>query len=62
VEVPAEDRRARLVRRTALGSTALDGFSALMTDLEHGWAERAGEERYAVFLAVLRELALIPPR
>ena len=62
VEVPAEDRRARLVRRTALGSTALERFSALMTDLEHGWAERAGAERYAVFLDVLRGLALTQQR
>jgi DNA-binding MarR family transcriptional regulator len=62
VEVPAEDRRARLVTRTALGTSALGAFSAVMTELEHGWAERAGAERYAVFLDVLRELALGPQR
>jgi DNA-binding MarR family transcriptional regulator len=57
VEVPAEDRRTRRVRRTPLGSSALRDFSRLMTDLEHQWAERAGAERYGVFLDVLRELA-----
>jgi DNA-binding MarR family transcriptional regulator len=58
VEVPAEDRRARVVVRTALGSAALTRFAALMTDLERGWAERAGAGRYAVFVGVLRDLAV----
>jgi DNA-binding MarR family transcriptional regulator len=60
VKVPPGDRRARVVQRTALGATALERFAALMTDLESGWAKRAGDERYSVFLDVLRELALAP--
>jgi DNA-binding MarR family transcriptional regulator len=60
VEVPSEDRRARVVVRTALGSEALRRFSSLMTELETGWAERAGAERYAVFVQVLRELTVAP--
>jgi DNA-binding MarR family transcriptional regulator len=60
VEVPPEDRRARVVVRTALGSAALRRFSAVMTELETGWSERAGAERYAVFVDVLRQLATAP--
>ena len=62
VEVPAADRRARVVVRTPVGSAALRRFSAVMTELERGWAERAGAERYAVFLEVLRELVRAPGR
>ena len=62
VEVPADDRRTRVVQRTAQGSAALAQFGTLMTGLERGWAERVGVERYGVFLDVLRELAVAPDR
>ena len=60
VEVPADDRRARIVQRTAQGSAALMQFAGLMTALEGGWAERVGAQRYGVFLAVLRDLTVAP--
>ena len=60
VDVPADDRRARVVQRTARGSAALDRFGDLMADLERGWAERVGAERWAVFGDVLRDLAVAP--
>lgn len=60
VEVPPGDRRARVVRRTPHGTAALERFAALMTGLEHGWSDRAGADRYAVFVQVLRELAVAP--
>jgi DNA-binding MarR family transcriptional regulator len=60
VEVPADDRRARIVQRTAQGSAALERFADLMTALERGWAERVGAERYGGFLDVLRDLVAAP--
>jgi DNA-binding MarR family transcriptional regulator len=60
VDVPPEDRRSRMVVRTERGSAALSRFSTLMTELEAGWSARAGAERYAVFLEVLRALSAAP--
>jgi DNA-binding MarR family transcriptional regulator len=60
VEVPADDRRARIVQRTAQGSAELERFADLMTALERGWAERVGVERYGGFLDVLRDLVAAP--
>jgi DNA-binding MarR family transcriptional regulator len=60
VQVPAGDRRARVVVRTDLGSAALRRFSTLMIELESGWAARVGDQRFTVFRDVLRELAAAP--
>ena len=56
VQVPPDDARARLVVRTPRGDRAVADSLALMARMEDGWAERVGEQRYAAFRQVLREL------
>ncbi len=54
----AQDRRRRVVVRTALGERTVQAVGAAVADLEREWAARVGEERYAQFVDVLRELTL----
>lgn len=56
VRTPADDRRTRLVVRTASGERALERFEGLMASLEAHWAARVGTRRYAAFRKVLAEL------
>ena len=51
-----EDRRVRLVRRTAKGDDAVAFSRAAIERVEELWAERLGPERYAVLRETLREL------
>jgi DNA-binding MarR family transcriptional regulator len=52
-----EDRRIRVVRRTAKGNAAVRRLSELLDDLEATWANRVGTRRYHEFRAILDELA-----
>jgi len=52
-----EDRRIRVVRRTAKGDAAVRRLSGLLDQLEAGWANRVGTHRYNEFRAILDELA-----
>jgi DNA-binding MarR family transcriptional regulator len=52
-----EDRRIRVVRRTATGDAAVRRLSGLLDELEAGWANRVGTRRYNEFRAILDELA-----
>jgi DNA-binding MarR family transcriptional regulator len=52
-----EDRRIRVVRRTAKGTAAVRRLSGLLDELEAGWANRVGTRRYNEFRAILDELA-----
>lgn len=60
------DRRTRVVRRTRAGNALMRRFVALTATIEREWAHVVGPERYAVFRAVLEELARAeggrPPR
>lgn len=57
VERPAADRRSRIVHRTDAGNRVIKQVTARNLELEQVWAERVGSDRYAVFRAVLQELA-----
>ena len=57
VTLNPEDRRIRVVRRTAEGDRAADRFAGLMDSLERTWARRVGVRRYADFRAVLDDIA-----
>ena len=61
VEVPRDDRRARVVVRTTLGQRSAAAFVARMTAIEQGWAEQVGPQRYQTFRAVLAELGTSRP-
>ena len=52
-----DDRRIRVVRRTAKGNAAVRRLSGLMEELEASWANRVGTRRYDEFRAILDELA-----
>jgi DNA-binding MarR family transcriptional regulator len=52
-----EDRRIRIVRRTAEGDAAVRRLSGLLEELEATWANRVGTHRYNEFRATLDELA-----
>ena len=56
VEVPPDDLRARLVRRTPEGERSAVAFAARMVSIEKGWAEQVGPQRYQTFRSVLAEL------
>jgi DNA-binding MarR family transcriptional regulator len=53
-----DDRRVRVVRRTAKADRVLTAVRDRNLAIEAGWAERVGADRYAVFRGVLEELAL----
>jgi DNA-binding MarR family transcriptional regulator len=57
VTLNPEDRRIRVVRRTAEGDAAARRLAGLMDSLEQSWADRVGSRRYAEFRATLDELA-----
>ncbi|MDX6372241.1 MAG: hypothetical protein QOD98_1229 [Nocardioidaceae bacterium] len=57
VSADPEDRRVRVVRRTAKGNAAVRRLSELLDDLEASWANRVGTRRYHEFRAILDELA-----
>lgn len=52
------DRRRRVVVRTALGDRTVQAVGAAIAEIEREWAAQVGEERYAQFVGVLRELTL----
>jgi DNA-binding MarR family transcriptional regulator len=52
-----DDRRIRVVRRTAKGNAAVRRLSGLLDELEASWANRVGTRRYHEFRAILDELA-----
>jgi DNA-binding MarR family transcriptional regulator len=54
--VDPADGRARIVVRTALGDRTVKAFNARMLRLERQWAKAVGQQRYAEFRRVLREL------
>jgi len=57
VERSNDDRRIRVVRRTAQGDEAASRLSELLEGLEADWANRVGTRRYDEFRATLDELA-----
>jgi DNA-binding MarR family transcriptional regulator len=52
-----DDRRIRMVRRTAEGDAAARRLADLLEGLEADWANRVGTHRYNAFRATLDELA-----
>jgi DNA-binding MarR family transcriptional regulator len=50
------DGRAVIVRRTPAGDEVDQRLQAAIAQLEQSWARQVGEDRYAVFRAVLDEL------
>jgi DNA-binding MarR family transcriptional regulator len=56
VAVDPDDRRTRVVRRTALGRRTVRKVSARIARIEAEWAEAVGARRYQVFRQVLDEL------
>ena len=62
VEVPADDRRSRMVVRTPLGDRAAQMFATRVADIEAEWVSRVGPRRYAAFRSVLTELATLKAR
>ncbi len=57
VQRDPDDRRIRIVRRTAEGDAAARRLSDLLEELEATWANRVGTARYEEFRAILDELA-----
>ena len=55
------DRRVRRVVRTPLGDATVRRVNARIRRIERSWARQVGEERYAEFKAVLRDLAVPAP-
>lgn len=55
-----EDRRVRLVRRTAKGEEAAAFSRAAIDRIEARWTAQLGPERYAQLRQTLQELALAP--
>jgi DNA-binding MarR family transcriptional regulator len=53
-----DDRRVRLVRRTAKADRVLAAVRDRNLAIEQEWSQRVGPERYAVFRDVLGELAV----
>jgi DNA-binding MarR family transcriptional regulator len=51
-----DDRRAKLVRRTARGDDVVRAIRTLLSRVEARWRREIGAERYAVFREVLTEL------
>ena len=58
VLVDEQDRRRRLVVRTARGDEVVEGVNATIAALEQHWSDRVGPERYRAFRGVLRQIAL----
>lgn len=51
------DRRARIVRRTALGDRTVLAVNERIFRIEQNWAQLVGQRRYATFRRVLLELS-----
>jgi DNA-binding MarR family transcriptional regulator len=60
VDPSPDDRRVRVVRRTATGDAAVRRLGDLLERLEADWANRVGTRRYDEFRAILDELAGTP--
>ncbi len=58
LERDRDDRRAKRIVVTDRGRSLANAASQLSRDVGRRWAERVGEERYATFEAVLREIAV----
>lgn len=54
----AEDKRVRLVVRTARGDEAVQVSTAAIAHVEERWRDELGPERYEEFLAVAKALGL----
>jgi DNA-binding MarR family transcriptional regulator len=52
-----DDRRVRVVRRTAKGEASVQRLATLLGRLEQTWASRVGPDRYREFRALLDQLA-----
>jgi DNA-binding MarR family transcriptional regulator len=52
-----DDRRVRIVHRTAKGDTSVRDLNALLEELEETWAQRVGNARYREFRATLLAIA-----
>jgi DNA-binding MarR family transcriptional regulator len=57
VRTDEQDRRRRLVRRTARGSSVVTDVEQTIALLEQHWQQRVGPERYRVFRSVLGQIA-----
>lgn len=57
VESGQEDRRVRLVRRTAAGDGMVRRLHERFAELEDEWASEVGEAAYATFRNVVEQLA-----
>jgi DNA-binding MarR family transcriptional regulator len=57
VSLDPEDRRIRIVRRTAEGDAAVRRLSGLLDQLEATWSRRVGKERYREFRSTLNTIA-----
>jgi DNA-binding MarR family transcriptional regulator len=57
VTADKNDRRVRLVRRTAKGNRTIAAVTKRMLEIEDDWAELVGRQRYRTFRRVLEELA-----
>jgi DNA-binding MarR family transcriptional regulator len=58
VRIDEQDRRRRLVVRTARGDEVVERVNATIGALERHWSGRVGPERYRAFLGVLEQIAL----
>ena len=56
IEPDPDDRRARIVRRTAEGTRIRALTEVAMQEMERGWADEVGADRYQVFREVLAQL------
>lgn len=57
VRTDEADRRRRVVARTPEGDATVDALDAHLAELESGWSQLVGADRYRTFLEVLHELA-----
>ena len=51
-----DDRRVRVVARTALGDRTVRAVTARMRRIERAWAKRVGPDRFATFWGVLNDI------
>ena len=58
VQPDSEDRRIKLVKRTADGDRVTERLDVLVRALEDEWAHAVGRKRYTAFRSLLEELAL----
>lgn len=57
VDPDPQDGRVRLVRRTPRGQRTLEAANARIREIEDGWAQAVGTQRYRAFRRVLEDLA-----